>query len=246
MNISSVTTGRSAYTASQNKNEIKMLEKQKEVLEKQLQTTKESEMDSKTKQQVIKDLQAQIQEVEAQIQQKRNENLTQTAPKDERTKQNSQTSSVSEQTTDPMEDLNSLVEASSSYTKARVLSSVKSGLEGRSGILEQEIKLDEGRGMDPKAKREELSEIKKNSLQLNKSLGEAMKTSDQTDSADKNKTIDTSAALTEKDQMESTAGGKSSEGVKQGEQKEAAEKENDSLTWLLEHNGQYNPVDVLV
>jgi hypothetical protein len=177
MKIPSVSTGAGASLPTRNNSEIKMLEKQKEQLEKQVQTTKESNADSKTKQQIIKDLQSQIQQVESQIQQKRNENLAQNPAQSEKSQESSKTGDTASQPRDDLSSLSSLVEASASYSRARVLNSTKNGMEGRIGILEQEIKLDGSRGLDPKAKKEELSDIKQRSTQLNQKLGETLKTS---------------------------------------------------------------------
>lgn len=252
MKIPSVSNG-TAYLPTRNNSEIKMLEKQKEQLEKQVQATKESNADSKTKQQIIKDLQTQIQQVESQIQQKRNENLTQNAAKSDKSQESSKTGETASQPGDDLSSLNSLVEAGSAYSRARVINGMKNGMEGRIGILEQEIKLDGSRGLDPKAKKEELSNIKQKSTQLDEDLGEMLKTSkDKAEEGAKNGEAQKTGDAAESSNFSESGNPSESDGISESggaseNRQEVSDHPDakDSLTWLLEHNGQYNPVDVL-
>jgi hypothetical protein len=180
MNISSISSNTSGYLPTQSNNEIKALEKQKERLQDQIQKTKESDTDVQTKQELIKQLQEQIQQIDAQIQQKRSEMLS------DKLKQNSSSEKSSNQETSQKTETENAVgsistkgmtdffEASSSYEKATLMSDTKNKLDGRSGILSQEIALDEARGIDPKAKRTELAENKAKSINLNIDFGEAL------------------------------------------------------------------------
>ncbi len=261
MSISAVSSGSNTYNQTiHNNNEIKMLQKRKEQLVEQIKNVKDGNSDAKTKQELVKQLQEQIQQIETQIQQKKRENLTggidkNTKRQDENNRQqsNQKTQITSENggkgvTLSTMTDM---IAASSSYSKAKLLDSTKDSLTGKSNILDREIKTDEGRGGNPKAKKAELGDIKSSLVKLDKSIAEELYTSKErveevadADSSDKgNKEIKKEA-----DKMQDRIGdnGVNHEDSLVADSSATDKVEKDPLTWALVNNIKYNKVDVQV
>ena len=246
MNISPVSAGSKACLPTYGNGEIKMLEKQKEQLEKQIENTKASNMDPESKQEAIKLLQEQIRQIETEILQKRNENLAGKPDADSNDKKNSSAAGGKPDSSEAGSDLsglNDLVAASSSFSRARIIDSVKNSLEGKGNILAQEIKTDEARGVDPKAKRAELTDIKVHGQMLDQKMGEALQTSQrQAEGASQSgDTGDSSETGKEADGITESAGST----VHEENEEENETKENDPLTWFLENKDRYKKVDVL-
>jgi len=231
MNISSISAGSKSYLPIRANSEIKMLEKQKEQLEKQIQTTKESDMDAKSKQETIKLLQEQIQQIETQIQQKRNEKLTESIKNnsngsDSKSPSRSSNTETGEASFSGMSDL---LEANASLSRARIVSSTRDSLNGKSNILAQEIKLDESRGGNPKEKKAELADSKSRIQDLEKDLGSELQYSQE----------EVKAAT------EATDGDKAETANSMKEANKEEEGVPSSLTWFLENGDKYSKVDVL-
>ena len=256
MNISSISSNTSGYLPTQSNNEIKALEKQKERLQDQIQKTKESDTDVQTKRELIKQLQEQIQQIDAQIQQKRSEMLS------DKLKQNSSSEKSSNQETSQKTEaenasgsistkgMTDFFEASSSYKKATLMSDTKNKLDGRSGILNQEIALDESRGVDPKVKRAELGENKARSINLNIDIGEALcdsksqaveATGEETEKA-KESGKDADSVLKTSAEPDTTAVNNSEE----AKESDSAEKDkNGQQIWIVKVH-QRKEIDILV
>ena len=108
--------------------------------------------------------------------------------------------------------MRAIVSADSAMAQAQIQGSVATRMEGRAGVLESEIKLDQARGDDVEAKKEELAEVEQKATQAqsaqmntlataNKELEEAAKADQQaekTDDKDK-KTDKKDAVSTEKE-----------------------------------------------
>lgn len=252
MNISSISAGSKSYLPIQGNSEIKMLEKQKEQLEKQIQTTKESNMDAKSKQDTIKLLREQIQQIETQIQQKRNEKLTEginNNSDDNGSKSQSQADNTVTQEAS-LSGMSDLLQANASLSKARIMSNTKDNLVGKGNILEQEIKLDESRGVDPKAKKAELADIKARIPLLDKDMGaELYNSTDKVQDASESTDDDKSDAVSNGKKASIEGAGVNENTVESdGEAEESIHnkpKDNDPLTWFLENGDKYKKVDVL-
>jgi hypothetical protein len=201
VNISLISSNSNiSRTTINNNNEIKMLEKQKEQLQDQIKRINESDMDNKTKQENVKLLEDQIQQIETEIQQKRSEKLSQTTKKN-KSEQSDSNASAGKNSTDSYRA--DLMQADFTASKAEILNDTKDRLKGRDNILKQEIELDEGRGVDPKAKKEELQKSEASSRKLDKELGETLRSSKNetdktTETKDKNNDTDNKEKSEEK------------------------------------------------
>lgn len=159
-------------------NVIKLLEKQKMQLQEQIQKTSESKLDDRTKQDRIKQLQDQIQQIDMEIQQKRNEKINQS--QNQNTTQQAEISRVNGTAYEDSSNLGGmshLIQASASYSQAKIMNSTKNDLNGKSNILKMEIKLDEERSGDAKAKRAELQKTEARKQMLDKKVEETLQIS---------------------------------------------------------------------
>ena len=98
--------------------------------------------------------------------------------------------------------MNAIISADSAKAQAKIQGSVATRMEGRAGVLESEIKLDQARGGDVEKKKEELAEVQKKAAaaetaqmktlaDANKELEEAAKADQQNEKADdKDKKVD--------------------------------------------------------
>ena len=91
--------------------------------------------------------------------------------------------------------MKAMISADSAMAQAKVQGSVATKMEGRAGVLESEIKLDQARGDDVEKKKEELAEVQQKAVQAesaqmntladaNKELEEVAKTELQTEKTD--------------------------------------------------------------
>lgn len=157
-------------------NVIKLLEKQKMQLQEQIQKTNESKLDDKTKQERIRQLQDQIQQIDMEIQQKRNEKLNQNQSSNKEPAANQLNTGVSVDGSN-LADMSHLMQASTTYSQAKIMNTTKSNLNARGNVLKMEIKLDEIRGGDAKTKKAELQETEQKGQMLDKKVGETLQTS---------------------------------------------------------------------
>ena len=107
-------------------------------------------------------------------------------------------------------NMKAMISADFAMDQARTQGSVVAKMEGRTGVLESEIKLDSVRGGDTAAKKEELAEVEQKAVQVksaqmntlaaaNKELEEAVKAEQQMEKADKkDKKIDKKDAKKDK------------------------------------------------
>ena len=91
--------------------------------------------------------------------------------------------------------MKAMISADSAMAQAQVQGSVATKMEGRAGVLESEIKLDQARGDDVEKKKEELAEVQQKAVQAesaqmstladaNKELEEALRADQQTEKTD--------------------------------------------------------------
>lgn len=163
-----------SFSPLSDNNLIKMLEKQKMQLQEQIQKVTESKMDDKIKQDKVKQLQDQIQQIDMQIQQTQKEKFNQNQNIKQQTA-NSQTNPAYNEEGGSLVGMSDLIQASATYTQSKIVNSTKNSLNDKGRVLKIEIELDEIRGGDAKAKREELQEIESRKQSLDKRLGETNK-----------------------------------------------------------------------
>ncbi len=130
--------------------------------------------------------------------------------------------------------MTAMISADASIKQAKVQGSVATKMEGRAGVLEIEIKLDEARGGDAAKKKEELADVKQTAQQATASQ---MKTL-----GDANKTMEEAA---EAERTEPKASGSKEEGTKQAENKAAdSDVQEDSTKRVqLDNNAQENSTE---
>lgn len=182
MSIAPVSTNsNSILSPLSDNNAIKLLEKQKMQLQEQIQKTNVSKMDDKTKQDRIKQLQDQVQQIDIEIQQKQRERLDQSQSNNQQAANNQSNINNS---TDNEDDSNlagmpDLMQASSTYSRAKIMNSAKNSLNGKGRILKKEIESDESRslsGSKAVSKRQELQEIESREQILGKKVAETTQT----------------------------------------------------------------------
>lgn len=156
-------------------NVIKQLEKQKVQLQEQIQKVNESKMDDKMKQERIKALKEQIQQIDTEIHQRQMEKINQNKNQDNK-QQNTGDKVDSIEDNSGLTDISQLTQASATYTQAKIISTVRGNLKGKSNVLNMEIKLDSGRGGDPKRKVAELENIESKERIINKKWGKLIDT----------------------------------------------------------------------
>ena len=121
--------------------------------------------------------------------------------------------------------MKAMISADSAMAQAQVQGSVATKMEGRAGVLESEIKLDQARGDDVEKKKEELAEVQQKAVQAesaqmstladaNKELEEAAKADQQTEKADdKDKKTDKKDAVAGEKDDKTVAGTEETENV---------------------------------
>ena len=121
--------------------------------------------------------------------------------------------------------MKAMISADSAMAQAKVQGSVATKMEGRAGVLEAEIKLDQARGDDVEKKKEELAEVQQKAVQAesaqmstladaNKELEEAAKADQQTEKADdKDKKTDKKDAVSNEKEDKTVAGTEETENV---------------------------------
>ncbi|EHJ00752.1 hypothetical protein CDLVIII_4229 [Clostridium sp. DL-VIII] len=171
-NLINNNTGTSLTT---NDSQIKALTEEKENLEKQVKELRDGSNKSKSATNIkivgdnstdalIKNLQEQVTEIEKQITTLKTEKITKKAENMEaNTNQNSSSSGEK------------LIFLDTSMNSIKTQFSVKQKLTGSSKVLESEIQIDKGRGVDTTKKEETLSKIKDNIKKLNDDIGSRLK-----------------------------------------------------------------------
>ena len=145
--------------------------------------------------------------------------------------------------------MTSLISADNSMKQAKVQGSVSSQFEGKAGVLEIEIKLDESRAVNGLAantegKKAELADVEHKAMDaaatqmetlgdVNKSLEEANKADEQSDKADK---ISTQSQAKGEENISGTD--------EQEETVSAAEKGNAQSDGMPQQPASYSPIDV--
>ena len=121
--------------------------------------------------------------------------------------------------------MKAMISADSAVAQAQVQRSVVTKMEGRAGVLESEIKLDQARGDDVEAKKEELAEVEQKTAQAetaqmntlataNKELEEALRAEQQTEKTDdKDKKTDKKDAVSGEKEDKTVAGTEENEVV---------------------------------
>ena len=141
------------------------------------------------------------------------------------------------------ESMTAMISADTSIKQAKVQGSVATGMEGRAGVLEAEIKQDAGRGASVEKKKEELADVTQKAQaatasQMN-TLAEASKAVEKAAEAERTEKKDSDAKEEKAVQAESKAadsgakGEKVQEGVSVGAQAdstESAQPDNDAQT----------------
>ncbi|QTL98753.1 hypothetical protein GM661_12650 [Iocasia frigidifontis] len=152
-------------------NAISRLEKQKMQLEEQIEKIKKSDIADQIKQDRVEQLEERIQEIEIEIQNKQREKLNQ--KKNTNQQKHSEQSIISTQGDDGLSrDMSGLLGASITNSKLKTMNNTKNSLNRKGDVLEAEIKLDESRGGEAKAKKAELQDIESRKQILNKKIGD--------------------------------------------------------------------------
>lgn len=239
MNISSISSNSYGNSSALNmKNEIRMLEKQKEQLEDQIKKINESDMNDKIKQENIKMLKEQIQQIESLIRQKESEKLTQSMNTAENDSVGSEKSApkkvMNNSSGDDLSSMTGLIAANSSVSKARIQNGVKNSLESEGDVLKIEIELDAGRGHSGLAverKRQQLAEKETRGRILEEETADSLKASHENIEASK----------------ESDAGQETASETDEAAEAKAEDRSSlDPLSWLLENGENYKKVDTSV
>lgn len=176
MRIAPVTTNlKTDYSPLGENNAIKLLEKQKMQMQEQIQKVRASKMDDKTKQEKIKSIQDQIEQIDMEIQQKRSEMLNQNKNTNQENKSKQSNADAKEDSINS-EGMSQLVQASTTYSQAKITHRIKNSLNGKSNVLKIEIQLDGGRGGDPKRKISDLHDTEARIQMLDKKESETLRT----------------------------------------------------------------------
>ena len=121
--------------------------------------------------------------------------------------------------------MKAMISADSAMAQAKVQGRVATKMEGRAGVLEAEIKLDQARGDDVEKKKEELAEVQRKAAQAesaqmntlataNKELEEALRAEQQTEKAgDEDKKTDKKDAVAGEKDDKTVAGTEETENV---------------------------------
>jgi hypothetical protein len=174
MSIEQVNTSlNNAFSPLSVNNAIKLLEKQKLQLQEQIQKVNESKMDEKAKQEKVKSLQDQIEQIDTVIQQRRAEKLSQGLNKNQSASDNSSNAGSGSAGGDAP-GMTRLLQANATYSQVKVLERTNNNLKGKISGLRTEIKLDEARGCDTKAKRKELRDSEYRDSILGRNAGETL------------------------------------------------------------------------
>ena len=139
--------------------------------------------------------------------------------------------------------MQAIISADSSMHQVKVQGAVKSEMEGKAGVLDSEIKLDEARGGDTTKKREELAEVEKKAEDITASQMEIL--SDANKKMEEAAEADQEAAKTEK-----------AEGKDKTDKKDKMDKEDKQPGIVFEDDGtqvevvhgtnhEYEPIDVV-
>lgn len=174
MGIAPVTSDlNNAFSPFHRGSAIKLLENRKQQLQEQIQKIDESKMDDKRKQEKIKSLQDQIQQLDIEIQERRSEK--------QRLRLNTNQSAVGIRSNTGVggndgytSGMTQLIQASAVYSQVKILERAKNSLGRKISGLRTEIKLDEERGFDTKAKRKELYEAERREKMLNIKAGDTL------------------------------------------------------------------------
>lgn len=171
-NLINNNTGTSLTT---NDSQIKALTEEKENLEKQVKELRDGSNKSKSATNIkivgdnstdalIKNLQEQVTEIEKQITALKSENTTKQAE--------NTTASTNKKSSNPSDKLISL---DTSLNSIKTQYSVKQKLTDSSKVLESEIQLDKGRGLDTTKQEEALSNMKDNMKKISDDIGKGLK-----------------------------------------------------------------------
>ena len=165
----------------------------------ELSSNKEMSIEEKMKRR--QEIQQQITDLNNQLRQhqieQRKEQQAKKSSMDDMIGGNKKTASKSENNSTGLSQasMKAMISADSAMSQAQVQGSVATKMEGRAGVLESEIKLDQARGDDVEKKKEELAEVEQKAVQAesaqmntladaNKELEEAAKADQQTEKAD--------------------------------------------------------------
>jgi DNA repair exonuclease SbcCD ATPase subunit len=222
VNIAPISRGTNSFALRPNQNDaIKQLETQKEKLQEQIKSINESKQDEKTKQDRSKQIQQQIQQIEAQIQQQRNENRN-TGEASQQQAASPKNEAVLTNSDGDVAKFSSLVQANTTYSRAKIIDNVKSDLHHKTGILNTEIKLDGGRGGATKTKQSEVAANEDQEKQLSEQAGEALQASHEQvsrhpDQEDRKRATDPTPPPAAQSELQKTNGKKADESLVPGD-----------------------------
>ena len=139
--------------------------------------------------------------------------------------------------------MQAIISADSSMHQVKVQGAVKSEMEGKAGVLESEIKLDEARGGDTTKKREELAEVEKKAEDITASQMEIL--------SDANKKMEEAAKADQEATKTEKAKGKD-----KADKKDKTDKEDKQPGVVSEDDGtqveavhgtdyEYEPIDIV-
>lgn len=173
-----------ALSGKINKNSIlENLMKQKEKLTESktnlIEKSLEKGNDPLSTKEKLETIDKQIEEIDKQINNLKLEEQRKTLgteDKDKKSKDSKQKPN-SDSNTDGQKDssMDSILDISGNLTKAKALSSQRNKMEGSSNVLDNEIKTDEKRGINPVRKKEQLSKIKDKIEDITEKLGKHLK-----------------------------------------------------------------------
>ena len=162
--------------------------------QKQLQELSSNEdMTSEEKMKKRQELQQQISDLNMQLRQHRMEQRRAAQNRPEKQRAEGKSTGLSQ------ESMTAMISADSTIKQAKVQGSVATGMKGKVGVLESEIKLDKVRGFDTRAKEEELAEVEQKAqtatasqlsalADASKAMEEAAQEDSKTEKADKKET----------------------------------------------------------
>lgn len=223
--------GEDAQTKSL-KNQIARVQKQLQ----ELSANEEIGIEEKMKKR--QELQKQLTELNGQLRQHQIEQRRKASEEKKQMQSDSAFGTQKRTQSDPAAE--SLLSADAALKQAKVQGSVATGLKGRAGVLESEIKMDGGRGGDTAAKQEELSKVEGRIADVRSAQAESLSRA--------NKEIEEGRGADRTSEADS--GKKAQEKTDKAEEKKEEEKKKEDVKISEEKESnsgiKYKPIDILL
>ncbi|WP_432663145.1 hypothetical protein R9X47_21480 [Wukongibacter baidiensis] len=187
----------------------------------------------------------QIKEIEKQISKIQLEEQRKSLNTEKKNKKNGKSNGTSDETSSKDmksdESMNRLLSLSGNLSRIQTLSSQNTSMAGETRVLESEIKIDKGRGIDPVDKKERVAELKDNIENISEKIGEELqdintKAKSNMESSSLNKVLD------KRQEENEVSGNKSTENkdvlVKEGLAQKCIKHYRDSINYKSKYSGE--------